>query len=487
MRILFLDLDTLRPDHLGCYGYRRNTSPNIDRIARDGVRFTNYYCSDAPCLPSRAALVSGRFGIHNGVVGHDGTAADMFLEGRDRPFNGTIRRDGLFGLLQQQHLHMASISPFAERHGAWWFYAGFHEIHNTGRCGSESAEEITPVALDWIERNASKDNWFLHVNYWDPHTEYRAPEEFGNPFEDQPIPDDWITREVFDEHLRAVGPHTPHEIAMYSSRTNPRYPRHPGELKDLGDVKRMFDGYDCGIAYMDSHIGMIFDALERKGVMDDLAVIITSDHGENMGELAIYGEHGTADAATCRIPMIVRWPGCKAGYVDNGMHYNIDLVPTLADLLGKPHRDIWDGASYAPALREGMECGRDYLVLSQCAHVCQRSVLRGDYLYMRTYHDGFHLFPDEMLYNLREDRHEQRDLAGQHPEICRNLRADLQDWHDCMMASMPQGHGDPLWAVMREEPCHARRKELPEYCKHLEATGRGWAIPELLRRHPERK
>jgi arylsulfatase A-like enzyme len=67
MRILCLDLDSLRPDHLGCYGYHRDTSPNIDRIAREGTLFEECYCSDAPCLPSRTALMSGRFGIHTGA------------------------------------------------------------------------------------------------------------------------------------------------------------------------------------------------------------------------------------------------------------------------------------------------------------------------------------------------------------------------------------------------------------------------------------
>ena len=75
--LLIVLMDTLRPDHLGCYGYHRNTSPNIDRIAAQGVRFDNYYCSDAPCLPSRTALMSGRFGIHTGVVGHGGTAGEQ--------------------------------------------------------------------------------------------------------------------------------------------------------------------------------------------------------------------------------------------------------------------------------------------------------------------------------------------------------------------------------------------------------------------------
>jgi hypothetical protein len=74
MRILYVDIDTLRPDHLGCYGYHRNTSPNIDAIAQRGLRFTDVYASDVPCLPSRTALISGMFGIRNGVANHGGVA-----------------------------------------------------------------------------------------------------------------------------------------------------------------------------------------------------------------------------------------------------------------------------------------------------------------------------------------------------------------------------------------------------------------------------
>ncbi|MDP6779503.1 MAG: sulfatase-like hydrolase/transferase, partial [Candidatus Latescibacteria bacterium] len=145
MRVLMLDLDTLRPDHLGCYGYRRNTSPNIDRIAADAVRFDNYYCSDAPCLPSRAACFTGRFGIHTGIVGHGGTAADMRLEGTERGFKDCLPRETLPALFRRQGLRTVSISPFAERHSAWWFYAGFNEIHNTGKSGGEIADEVTPT------------------------------------------------------------------------------------------------------------------------------------------------------------------------------------------------------------------------------------------------------------------------------------------------------------------------------------------------------
>ena len=87
MRILYVDIDTLRPDHLRRCGYPRNTSPNIDALAARGVRFTRTYASDAPCLPGRTALFTGRPGMQTGVVNHGGRMADIRPQGPGRPFN----------------------------------------------------------------------------------------------------------------------------------------------------------------------------------------------------------------------------------------------------------------------------------------------------------------------------------------------------------------------------------------------------------------
>jgi arylsulfatase A-like enzyme len=119
MRILYLDIDSLRPDHLGCYGYHRDTSPNIDSLAAQGIRYDNFYVSDAPCLPSRTALWSGRFGIHNGVINHGGTAADPFLDGPSRGFRSTLARTSWMFALRQLGMRTITISPFGERHAAW--------------------------------------------------------------------------------------------------------------------------------------------------------------------------------------------------------------------------------------------------------------------------------------------------------------------------------------------------------------------------------
>jgi choline-sulfatase len=496
VRILYLDIDSCRPDHLGCYGYPRATSPHIDALAREAMLFRECYTSDAPCLPSRTALYSGRFGIQTGVVGHGGSAAQPKIEGPGRSFGDHFDWQGLAHQLQKRGIHTAMVSPFGQRHSAHWFYAGFHEIHNTGRGGMERAEDVAPVVDRWLAAHASSDNWFLHVNFWDAHTPYRVPADFGEPFREAPLPA-WLDDEAtLARHRALAGPHTAQDIGMYHGDEDPRYPRQPGSLRDLSDLRRMIDGYDTGIRRVDHEVGRIVAALRAAGVYEETAIIISADHGENQGELGIYGEHATADAATCRVPLIIKWPGAAIGQNDR-LHYSLDLAPTLMELLGGECPPLWDGRSFASALRAGdPAAGRDEVVLSQCAHVCQRAVRWDRWLYLRTYHDGFHLFPQEMLFDLQADPHEQHDRAADHPSLCREGAWRLARWHDAQMAKMARTASDvadPLWTVMREGgPFHARLTEpgqpggidgLRRYLARLEATGRANGAAELRRRH----
>jgi arylsulfatase A-like enzyme len=489
MRILYIDIDSLRPDHLGCYGYHRPTSPNIDAIAADGVLFSNCYTPDAPCLPSRTAFYTGRFGIMTGVVGHGGSAADLRSQGRERSFRDWVELSSLPSRLQQAGFHTAQISPFGQRHAARQFYAGFNEIHNTGKGGMESAEEVQPIVMEWMRKNASRDNWFLHVNYWDPHTPYRTPADYPNHFENEPLPE-WITGEVLARHQQQAGPHGALELNMYDDKTSPQFPRHPGKIENRDDLHRVFDGYDSGVRYADEMIGQIIAHLKEQGLYEETAIIVSADHGENLGELGIYAEHATADNITCRVPLIIKWPGAAQGEKRAGLHYNLDLAPTLMELLGQDAADCWDGQSYAGVLASGAhDIGRNDLVVSQCAHVCQRSVRWDKYLYIRTYHDGYHLFPREMVFDIENDPHEQHDLAPTRPDLCREGLARLSAWHDARMSELAAMGvtTDPLWTVMAEGgPFHAHETALVRtgYLRHLEKTGRGEAITELRRRHP---
>jgi arylsulfatase A-like enzyme len=485
MNILYLDLDTLRPDHLGCYGYHRNTSPNIDRLAEDGVRFENFYTSDAPCLPSRSALMTGMFGIHSGVVNHAGRNADFRAEKEGRAIRNRMSNHTMPEFLKKNlSFYPVYIGGFAERHSSFDFYAGFREIYDTGKLGNESAEEVTPAVLDWIERNgARQDNWYLHVNYWDAHGPYRVPDSFGNPFADDPIPE-WITAQEIERQKRdCVGPSCIRDICLYD---HPGYPRWLNRIDHLDDAHRVFDGYDCGIKYIDSHIGMILDKLQEKGMLDQTIIIISADHGENFGELGVWAEHATADFATCRIPLIVRWPGLRQGHVNRGLHYNIDLLPTLAELFAAAPCPSWDGESFAAAIRDGDTGGRGELILSQCAHGCQRSVRWGDWLYIRTYHDYYHQYPPEMLYHLVDDPHEQRNLAAERPDLCGEAARLYLNWHDRMMATQPDGYfHDPLWEVMLRGGPHYARNFRKKYYNLLQSTGRADLAERMKSSHPE--
>ncbi|HEY7916987.1 MAG TPA: sulfatase-like hydrolase/transferase [Acidimicrobiales bacterium] len=150
---MHLDIDTLRADHLGRYGYHRDTTPNIDALAAGGVRFANVDASDVPCLPSRAALMSGTFGIRNRVVNHDGSGAELRNEGPRRGFVSHHAFKSWVGSLYWSGWQTASISSFPFRHSATWWNPGFMEALNLMRgMGAERADQVVPVALHWLER-----------------------------------------------------------------------------------------------------------------------------------------------------------------------------------------------------------------------------------------------------------------------------------------------------------------------------------------------
>lgn len=489
MNILYIDIDSLRPDHLGCYGYHRKTSPHIDALASEGLRFTQCFTPDAPCLPSRTAMTTGRFGIRTGVVNHGGVASQPRIWGADRGFSCSLTDPNWASQFQGAGYHTVAFSPFAQRHGAWHWYAGFMEIHNTGGGGMETADSISPQVTDWLSREAFPDRkpFFMWVNLWDPHTPYRTPAEFGNPFQNDPLPA-WYDESVRANHWNKAGPHSPQEVNgfepepdwMYGNpdliRRFPTFPeRQPAQIASMDDARRMFDNYDAGVAYADHHVGRIIDELKASGLYENTAIIISSDHGENLGELWIYGDHQTADAITHRIPMVVRWPGitdAHAGGKDERLMYSIDLAATSLEWAGLSVPKEWDGASFAADYGKGSgRVRRESLILSQLAWCAQRSARWDRYLLIETYHDGFHDYPEYMLFDLDADPHEQTNLAPTRPDLVAQGQNILQDWKSGVLKTA-RHPSDPLDTVMAEGgPFHVRG-QADSYIERLRDTGR---------------
>jgi arylsulfatase A-like enzyme len=493
MRILYIDCDSLRPDHLGCYGYDRDTSPNIDRLASEGRRFTNYYVSDAPCLPSRTALFASRFGVHTGVVDHGGRHATPRRQG-SRGFRTDPRYASWPRALSRAGVHTASVSPFPSRHDAWHVLEGFEEYHDTGKNGHELAAEVYDVAEEWLAAHASDDDWFLHVNFWDPHKPYDVPEEYGNPFADDPPPG-WLTAERIDAHRRQYGPHSAGNPQSKGADWGDTWdlPRMPEAIASREDFDRWIDGYDVGIRYMDDHVGLLLDLLSAAGVRDETLVVLSADHGENHGELNVYGDHHTADDKTCRVPLVMEGPHVESG-VDSGLHYHVDLAPTVMDLCGEEPPAGWDGQSFAGGGVADGECGREFLVTSQGAWACQRGVRWDDWLLLVSDDHGMKEALDNvMLFDLATDPHETTNLADDRPGVVETGRALLGRWLDDRLhetargenggdAEAEGGTADPLREVLREGgPFHTRGRAKP-YANYLRSVGRADQAERLERR-----
>ena len=490
MRLLYIAIDSMRPDHLGCYGYHRNTSPNIDRLAAEGAIVRNLYASDTPCLPSRTAFFGGKFGTQSGVVNHGGLCADLPMQGRSRDFRSDSANRSLASLLTRCGYWTASISPFPRRHSAYQMVYGFNETVDTGRGGLENADEIFVEVERWLLGRGKQDNWFLHVNMWDPHTPYDTPVSFGNPFAGDPIAP-WFTQEILDKQRASYGPHSAREVPDYDSNMNPKFwPWGRGEINSLGDAKVHLDGYDCGVRYADDYVGRIMNLLADLGIDDETIVIVAADHGENLGELNIWGDHQTADEFTNHIPGVIRIPGSSIrGHYIDGLHYHLDLAATIIDLSSEKGREEletwkWEGRSFARAAHGGEQpADRERLLLSQGAWSLQRSLRWDRWILIHTQHTGIKDFSEWMLFDLVNDPHETTNLASQHPELIQEHGAFLVDEFARMASECSLG--DPFKIVSEEGgPLHARvhgYNWLP-YLQRLRETGRGHHA-DWLERH----
>jgi arylsulfatase A-like enzyme len=447
MRIIMFDIDCLRPDHLGCYGYHRPTSPNIDEIAGEGMRFENYYCGSSPCLPSRTAWSSGRFGFRNGVCSNHGEGAKFHL--RTKRYGGPEpAQEPLMRQLRRHGYDTISFSNFADRHNAMWFMRGWSEYHTPNlKGGLETAVEVNEPLMRWLKANATREDYVLHINYWDAHRVYKMDASWADRFDGIPVTQAWPDEAAIQAHQEIEGPFT----AQWQFPGGVSdYPLMPDGVSSRADFEHMVTGYDAAIAYVDYHLGLVLEELDRQGVLDDAAIIVTADHGDAFGEHGIYSDHVCADECIHNIPLIVRWPGrTPADAASDALLYNVDLAPTLCDLLGMDAPEDWDGASFTENLagRPGLE--RDYLVWDHGLYTVQRAVRTRQHLMVRTYDNFGYRFAPVELYDMEADPYQTTDISDEHPELVAQHSAYLAEWiHDQRMKGdcIP----DPMQEILRE-------------------------------------
>lgn len=369
--VLLISVDTLRADHLGCYGYSSARTPVIDQIAREGVRFERAFSTVPLTLPAHASILTGTYPGYHGIKDNAGfilsaeqtTIAEVFQEEgyRTGAVVGAYVLDSKFGLDQ----------------GFDHYYDNFdlsrHENISPGyiqRTGNEVVEE----AIRWLE-DGQEQPFFLWVHLYDPHDPYTPPEPYAS--------------------------------------------RHPGRP------------YDGEIEFTDTSVGVLVGELKKKGVYENTLTVLVGDHGESLGE---HGEekHGFfVYNATLHVPLIFRLPqGREAGRIVGEDVSLVDLFPTILQWLGLSRgRNLpYQGSGLSALLlgrgqlnRPGL-LAESYYPYQQFGWSPLRTVIGGRYKFI--------LAPTPELYDLAKDFSEQDNLALKEQALVGSYRRQLEDLED---------------------------------------------------------
>jgi arylsulfatase A-like enzyme len=404
--VLLITVDTLRADHLGCYGYARDTSPRIDAVARQGALFERYFCAGIPTHPSYTTLYTGQHPITHGVVGHGGTARldratpvlpELFLyEGYTTCAVDTLMRDRL------------------------WFGRGYEYyiepgLRHTLRL-AVSADEINARAIPWIESHKDEP-FFMFLHYWDPHAPYVPPERYRDLF---------YAGNPTDPANRSLDAWWEHPLGALARNTWLRVDE--GAVTDPEYVVAL---YDQEVRHVNDAIGDLVSALDDAGLGEQTLVVILGDHGESMTEHGIFFEHHGLYDCTIRPPLIVRWPGQVApGKRFPQMLQTHDVAPTLLDAAGIPVPSTMDGRSFWPLLsgQAAADPGREEIISVECSLQAKWSLRTGRYKFILAREPDFYGNPPRELYDLEADPGETRNLVGARPQLAASMEARLEDW-----------------------------------------------------------
>lgn len=443
--VIFIMADDLGYKELGCYGQKWIKTPNIDKLATEGIRFTNFYSGNAVCAPARCVLMTGKHGGHayirnNGDpkhlqhlkdefgwefpgqnpipdaevtiaevlkqkgyatgamgkwgLGHFGTTGDPNKQGFDL----------FYGFNCQRHAHN-HYPKFLWRNNKKELFPGNDRTLN-GETFSQ--DRFRDVAIEFIKENKERP-FFLYLPFAIPHLSIQVPEE---------------------------------SLAWYKDKIPEEDYKHRGYLKH--PFPRA--GYAAMITHIDRDIGIIMDLVKELGLDDNTVVMFTSDNGptydrlggsdsdffESAGEFR--GLKGSLYEGGIRVPLIARWPGkIPAGKVTDHIAAFYDVLPTIAELTGTNAPKDIDGISFVPVLRgeTDKQQAHDYLYWEFAAYGGQQAIRMGDWKAIRQNmlrKNNPNPLKTE-LYNLKDDVGEKNDVAEQHPDIVAKMEGLMKDAH----------------------------------------------------------
>lgn len=417
--IVILAADTLRADHLGCYGYHRQTSPVLDELAARSVLAERFFCPAVPTHPSFTCFYTGQWPTTHGIVSQGGNAK---LDS-EAPF--------LTEILRRAGYRTAAVDTL--RSGADWFGRGYDEYIDPSGPGriscSIDARIITRHAREWIASNTAEP-FFLFLHFWDTHTPYVPPGRYRDLFYDGD-PCDWRLPDTMEEYrAQELGPWL-HDywVSLLPDGRNSSSP--------VRDVEYIISLYDAALRHLDEQVGLFLDEIQRLGLWDDTIFVLLGDHGEMMHRHGIYFDHHGLYDGNVRVPLLIRLPGDRCGGTRlSAVRQMPDLAPTLLDLAGVSGVNAMDGTSFAQTVRGGTdEEFYDHVLSLECTWQAKwsfRTVTRqgGEehpHKIIVSREPDMYGNPHVEFYNLSCDPDELHDLADEIPGQANEFRDRLED------------------------------------------------------------
>ena len=411
--LILISIDTLRADHLGCYGYRRPTSPTLDELAAHGVLFTDVTAAAPWTLPSHAAMLTGLYPHHNGIKDY-GTRLDDKI-----PTLASVLADAGF------HTMAIVNHPFLQPQ--FGLNRGFQQFDYIPEWSAEkratvdSGPAITNEAIEWLS-HVEQRPFFLFLHYYDVHSDYAPQPEFRRLFADgYDGPVDGTSGQLLKIRAAAI-------------RLGPK------------DVQHLVDLYDGEIRQLDTQLSRVLRFLDEHHYTENTLVAVTADHGEE------FMEHGgVLHGRTCyqevlAVPLFMRGPGVPRGVRVTQPVSLVDLMPTVLSLMAAPLPERRDGISLRPYWERPAGPFPDRVAFAE-AFLSRQSAALADFLrtppagaepgnvqpgttgMVRSGADKFCLNPLSQrneLYDLRTDPGEQVDLSAREPDRAQRLRGLLE-------------------------------------------------------------
>ena len=438
--ILFIFSDDHAQHAISSYGSKVNQTPNIDRLAKDGARFTNSFVTNSICTPSRATLLTGQYSHLNGVP--------VFNR-----FDGT--RDNVAKRLQAGGYHTGMIGKWhlgsdptgfdrwivLPGQGAYWnpaFLVSGRKLTIEGHC----TDITTDLGIEWLKTRPQDKPFFLMLHQKAPHRAWEPDERNKALFKDKVIPEPdtlWdgyatrpaalpaneqtVARDLTRRDLKLTPP-----TDLKGPALNKWMQEKPMELvvddKTLTGIElikwkyqRYMRDYLACVQGVDDSVGKVLDYLDQAGLAKNTIVIYSADNGWYLGDLGLYDKRFMYETGL-KVPLLARGPGVKAGSVPTQFVANIDLAPTFLDLAGLPIPATMQGRSLAPLLRG--ESPSDWRTS----------------IYYRYYHDpghhntaahlGVRTATHKLIYYWKKDAYEMFDLTKD-PTEQHNLLYDDKD------------------------------------------------------------